>query len=259
WNPIDMMFNQKLNIASVSEWHALNLSTIAGAAGFATMCLMVICNAINGRKWRVYELAIVFFAWYAALDHMRFLFMAAVLTIPILADDFRRGLDLGSDQKTIPVANAVMVAAVVVISVLIFPSEKKLSAKLDTFFPMKTLDSIQPSWRTFNNDTMGGMMTFKSKPNFIDSRFDTFEHHGVLAAYLQAMYLVRTIEVFDQYNVDHVLVTDAMPVAYLLKRTPGWTIVKEEKTGQDLYVMFARAPGAPAGSSTKDAFRPTNK
>ena len=38
------------------------------------MCLMVVCNAFKGRKWRVYELAFVFFAWYAALDHMRFLF-----------------------------------------------------------------------------------------------------------------------------------------------------------------------------------------
>ena len=130
---------------------------------------------------------------------------------------------------------------------------------MPTFFPMRTLDSIQPSWRTFNNDTMGGMMTFKSKPDFLDSRIDTFEHHGVLAAYLQAMYIVRPLEVFDQYRVDHVLVTDAMPVAYLLKRTPGWTIIQQEKTGTDLYVMFARTPGAPAGSSTKDSFLPAKE
>jgi hypothetical protein len=40
-----------------------------------------------------------------------------------------------------------------------------------------------------------------------------------------------------------------MPVAYLLKHTAGWTIVKREKTGEDFYVIFARTPGAPAGSS----------
>jgi hypothetical protein len=106
---------------------------------------------------------------------------------------------------------------------------------------------------------MGGMMTFKSKPDFLDTRLDTFEHHGVLAAYLQAMYVIRTLEVFDQYRVDHVLVTDEMPVAYLLKRTPGWTIIQQEKTGKDLYVMFARTPGAPAGSSLKDALLPVKK
>ena len=98
---------------------------------------------------------------------------------------------------------------------------------------MQTLASIQPSWRTFNSDHVGGMMTFESKPEFIDSRFDIFEHRGVLAAYLQAMYLVRPLELFDQYKIDHVLVTDKMPVGYLLKHTPGWTLIEQETTGKD--------------------------
>jgi hypothetical protein len=259
WNPIDMMFNQKLNISNVMEWKPLDLSTIAGIAAFAAMCLMVVCNAIQGRKWRVYELAFVFFAWYAALDHMRFLFMAAVLTTPMLAVDLRRAFHLGSDEKTIPIANAFMVTAAAVTILAIFPSEKKLNAKLGTFFPMQTIQSIQPSWRTFNSDHVGGMMTFESKPAFIDSRFDVFEHHGILAAYLQAMYLVRPLEIFDQYQVDHVLVTDTMPIAYLLKRTPGWTTVEKEETGKDLYVMFARTPETPPGASIRDATRPSSK
>ena len=259
WNPIDMMTNQKLNIANVMEWHPLNLSTIAGISAFGAMCLMVVANAFNGRKWRVYELAFVFFAWYAALDHMRFVFLAAVITTPILAVDIRRGFSLESDQKTIPAANAFMVTAAALVVLFIFPSEKNLREKLGTFFPMQSLAGIQPSWRTFNSDIVGGMMTFQSKPDFIDSRFDTFEHHGVLADYLKAMYLISPLEIFDQYHIDHVIVTDTMPVAYLLKHTAGWTIVKREKTGDDTYVTFARTPGALAGSSTKDAIEPTNK
>ena len=253
WNPIDMMFNQKLNIANVMEWKPLDLSTVAGAAAFGAMCLMVVCNAVQGRKWRVSELAFVFFAWYAALTHMRFLFMAAVLTTPFLAVDLRRAFNLGSDEKTIPAANAFMVSAAALAFFFIFPSEKKLQTKLGTFYPLQTIASIQPSWRTFNSDHVGGMMTFESKPDFIDSRFDIFEHRGVLAAYLQVMYLVRPLELFDQYRIDHVLVTDTMPIAYLLKRTPGWTQVERETTGKEIYVMFARAPGAPAGSIALDA------
>ncbi|MGA8089564.1 MAG: hypothetical protein WCA10_20000 [Terracidiphilus sp.] len=259
WNPIDMMFNQKLNIANVMEWKPLDLTTIAGAAAFAAMCLMVVCNAIQGRKWRVYELAFVFFAWYAALVHMRFLFMAAVLTTPFLAVDLRRAFNLGSDEKTIPAANAVMATAAALVFIFIFPSEKKLDAKLGTFFPMQTLASIQPSWRTFNSDFVGGMMTFESKPDFIDSRFDIFEHRGVLAAYLQVMYLVRPLELLDQYKIDHVFVTDTMPVAYLLKHTPGWTQVERETTGKDIYVMFARTPGTPAGSMAMNSVEPAKR
>jgi hypothetical protein len=259
WNPIDMMFNQKLNIANVMEWKPLDLSTIQGIAAAGAICLMVVCNAMRGRKWRVYELAIVFFAWYAALDHMRFLFMAAVLTTPILAFDIRRAFDLGSDEKTIPVANAFMVTAAALVFLFIFPSEKKLDTKLETFFPMKTLASIQPTWRTFNSDHVGGMMTFESKPEFIDSRFDIFEHRGILAAYLQAMYLVRPLELFDQFKIDHVLVTETMPIGYLLKHTPGWTEIERETTGKDNYVMFARTPGTPAGSTTANSTEPVKK
>jgi hypothetical protein len=253
WNPIDMMTNQKLNIANVMEWKPLNLSTMAGAAAFGAMCLMAVLNAFKRRKWRVYEIAFVFFAWYAALDHMRFLFMAAVLTTPILAVDIRQGLDLESDEKTIPAANAFMVAAAAVVVLAIFPSEKKLTAKLQTFFPMKSIAAIQPSWRTFDSDTVGGMMSFEKKPDFIDSRFDVFEHHGVLADYLRAMYVVAPLEVFEKYRIDHALLTDTMPASYMLKHTAGWTIIRREKTGDDIYVTFARTPGAPAGSTTPEA------
>ena len=253
WNPIDMMFNQKLNIANVMEWKPLSLSTAAGAGAFAAMCLMAVASAFKGRKWRVYELAIVFFAWYAALDHMRFLFMAAVITTPILAVGIRHGFDLDPDEKTIPAANAFMVIAAALVILFIVPSEKKLEAKLGTYFPMKTIAAIQPTWRTFNSDIVGGMMTFQSKPVFIDSRFDVFEHHGILADYLKTMYLVSPLEIFDQYRIDHVLVTENMPVSYLLKHTSGWTLIIREKIGDDTYVTFARTPGAPAGAVSRDA------
>jgi hypothetical protein len=256
WNPIDMMTNQKLNIANVAEWKPLNLSTPAGIFAFGAVCLMVVANAFKGRKWRVYEIAIIFFAWYAALDHMRFLFLAAVLTTPILAVDIRRGFELESNEKTIPAANAFMVAAAAVVVLLIFPSEKKLTTKLSTFFPMQTIAAIQPSWRTFNSDQVGGMMTFQSKPEFIDSRFDIFEHEGVLADYLKAMYLASPFEVLDKHRIDHVLLTDTMPLSYLLKHSPGWTIIKRERVGQDVYVTFARSRGAPAGSIAPDAGDP---
>jgi hypothetical protein len=137
--------------------------------------------------------------------------------------------------------------------VSIFPSEKKLTEKLHTFFPMESIAAIQPSWRTFDSDTVGGMMSFEQKPDFIDSRFDVFEHHGVLADYLKVMYVVSPLEVFEKYQIDHALLTDTMPASYLLKHTAGWTIIRREKTGDDVYVTFAKTPGAAAGSITPEA------
>ena len=191
-----MILNQKLNIANVPEWQPLDLTSVAGAAAFGAMCLMVVCNAIQGRKWRVYELAFVFFAWYVALVHMRFLFMAAVLTTPFLAVDLRRAFNLGSDEKTIPAANAFMVTAAAV--VFLFSSQRK-----ETGHQAGHLLPPCRRWRPFNprgapsTPTMSaGVMTFQSKPAF-SFAFDIFEHQGVLAAYLQVMYLVRPFGLFD--------------------------------------------------------------
>ena len=47
-------------------------------------------------------------------------------------------------------------------------------------FPMQTIAAIQPSWRTYDWDYVGGMMAFESKPSFIDTRFDSFEHLGIM-------------------------------------------------------------------------------
>jgi hypothetical protein len=248
WNPLDMMLNQKLNIANVMEWKPLDLSTFAGGAAAVAMCLMVVANALKGRKWRIYEMAFIFFAWYSALDHMRFLFMAAVIVTPFIAVDIRHGFDLEPDTKTIPAMNAVMVTAAACVIFFLFPSEATLQKKLKTFFPMESVAAIQPAWRTFNYDTVGGMLAFESKPSFIDSRFDVFEHHGELADYLRVMYTVQPLETLDKYHIDHVLLMTNMPAAYLLSHTPGWTVIKREKVGGGIFVTFARTPDATAGS-----------
>ena len=248
WNPIDMMMNQKLNIASVTEWKPLNLSTIAGGAAAIAMCLMVVTNCFKGRKWRVYEMAFIFFAWYAALDHMRFLFMAAVITTPFIADDIARGFELEFDPKTIPAMNALMVAGAAGVLIYMFPSEASLQKKLGSFFPMESIAAIQPSWRTFNYDTLGGMMAFHSKPSYIDSRFDTFEHHGEFADFLKVIYGIQTLEIFDKYRIDHVIMPEKTAPSYILARTPGWTLTRREKYEGGDFLTFARTPGAPAGS-----------
>jgi hypothetical protein len=247
WNPIDMMMNQKLNIANVMEWRPLNLSTITGGAAVVAMCLTVITNCLKSRKWRVYEMVFIFFAWYAALDHMRFLFMAAVITTPFIAADIARGFELEFDPKTIPAMNALMVAGAAGVLIYMFPNEAAMQKKLGTFFPMESISAIQPSWRTFNVDTLGGMMAFHDKPSFIDSRFDTFEHHGEFADFLEVMYAVQPLEIFDKYRIDHVILPANVAPAYVLARTPGWTAIRREQTGDIMFLTFARVPTTGSG------------
>ena len=105
-----MMFNQKLSVATIAEWQPLSLSSMEGQGVVVAIALMVIANCIRGRKWKVYELAMVFFAWYTAIDHHRFTYLAAVITTPMLARDLGRSLSKDPDANTIPAMNGLMTA-----------------------------------------------------------------------------------------------------------------------------------------------------
>jgi hypothetical protein len=244
WNPFDLMLNQKLNVGMVEEWQPLNLGWVVGKAAFVAICLMIVANCIRGRKWRVYELAFLFFAWFAAFDHARFTFLASVITIPLLTVDLVRSFYSKSGEKTIPLINAMYVAGTVIAIVYCFPAEASLQKGLAAEYPLQTIASIQPSWRTFNQDTLGGMMDFNSKSPFVDTRWDTFEHHGELQDFLDITRFHELFKLLDKYRIDHVLVSEKWPLAFLLERTPGWRVERREGNGDDTYVLLAKTPGA---------------
>ncbi len=254
WNPLDMMLNQKVNIANVSEWKPLNVSTLEGAALVVVVVLMVLANLKRGRTWRVFDLAVVLFGCYAAVDHVRFLYLAAVLLGPTLAMDIARSFSPEPNQKTIPAMNALIAAAALVFVAIRFPSEDKLRTKLTSEFPLQLIRAIQPQWRTFDWDFVGGMMAFESKASFVDSRVDTFEHHGVFQDYLAAMNLVDAFEILDHYQVDHALLHEGQPLSYLLQHTPGWTVEMREKIDTGEVLLMARTGGAASsGTSARSA------
>ena len=83
-------------------------------------------------------------------------------------------------------------------------------------------------------------MAFQSKSSFIDSRFDSFEHLGVMRDYRSIMMAFNAYELMDKYRVDHALLKDDLPITYLLEKTPGWQVVMHEKAWQGEYLLFAK-------------------
>jgi hypothetical protein len=252
WEPFDMAFKQKASLSYIGEWQPLSLSMREGKVAVVAIVLMVLANAVRSRKWKVYELAFIFLAWYAAFAHLRFLFLAAVLTTPMLARDFERAFCIESDEKTIPAMNALMVAGAVCVMFFMFPNEAALKKMQAMMFPMHTIQAIQPSWRTLNWDYVGGMMDFQSKPSGFDTRLDVFEHAGVLPEYLAAIKGMYLFEVIEKYRIDHALIQESSPISYLLKQTPDWHIVMREKAWDgDDYVLYAK-DSHPASASATD-------
>jgi hypothetical protein len=261
WNPFDMAMNQKLNIANVLEWQPLSLSGFVGKAAVLAIGLMVVANALRGRKWKIYEMALVFFAWYSAFNHARFTFLAAVLTIPLLGVEVTRAFFpvTEQEQKTIPFMNGVVAALALCVVAWYFPNEEKMRAGLAGEYPLQTIASIQPGWRTLNEEHLGGIMDFNGKSTFVDTRWDTFEHHGIMKDFIDLLRARDSLKILDKYRIDHVLLRYDETFTYLLERTPGWRAVRTEGSGQDRYELFVRvaAEQTPADShSTSKQVQP---
>lgn len=247
WNPFDMQFGQKLNMGHVQEWQPVNLNEFLGKMVLLAILLMLSANLMKGRKWTVFEMALFLFAWYEALAHVRFTFLATVLTMPMIATDVARVFfpPTGEEKKTIPLMNGLIAAGVLVVLVWNFiPHEPELRSAVAEEIPLKTIALLQPGWRTLNQDNFGGLMDFHGKPAFIDSRFDTFEHHGVMKDFLDIFQLHDSFKLMEKYRIDHVLARENEPLAYLLEHSPGWTIVTREGKGDTVCVLFARTAAA---------------
>ena len=250
WNPIDMIFNQKLNIDFGHEWQPLEISSPRGVVFLIFICVMVISNCVWGRKWTLFEMTTVFLASYSAYAHTRFTYLAAILVTPMLAADIQRAFCDEDDAKTIPAMNALIVFGAVAIIVFTFPSESELRDVLAQRFPVQIIASIQPSWRTMNTDWVGGMMDFESKASFIDSRFDTFEHHGVLQDFLSIAAVQDPLRLISKYKVDHVLMDKDAPLTHLLEQTPGWHVVRQEGSGDGAYELLVHVDDAGPGAKS---------
>lgn len=242
WNPFDMMLNQKKMMSIAQEWQTLSLNSIAGYAAWLAIGLFVVANCLRGRKWRVYELAILFFAFFEAFNHVRFTFLACLLVIPMLTVDVARTFAGPPDEKTIPGMNALFVCGIVCVIVFFFPSEARLQKSLAAQYPLQTIASVQPEWRTFNQDAIGGMMDFNGKPTFYDTRYDTFEHHNVLSDYLGVVHLFSPLSLLDKYRIDHALIHAGTPLSMMLEGAPGWRVMKREGTGTDVYELLEKVP-----------------
>jgi hypothetical protein len=236
WNPFDMMWHQPLNIQYAEEWQPLHLSWFLGKMVLLSIGITIVAACVKPRIWRLHELVWVVFAWYAAFDHIRFTFLAAVITTPYVAEDLGRLIWSAPTKKTYPALNGAFAFGAILLFLSMMPNNASLERIVPSIYPEHELAAIQPSWHTFNQFDLGGRFAFEGKPSIIDSRMDTFEHEGVLKDYLDTIRVVQPLEMLDRYKVDHVLYREQTPLIYVLERSPEWQVTMSEGG----YVLMAR-------------------
>ena len=240
--PFDMAFHQKLNIASVDEWRSLDFHTPRGKIVFTMMAAAVLLQLLRGRRWRLHEVLLLLIGTYAGLTYSRFLFLAAILIVPLMARELAPAMPYLAERDK-PWLNASIMAGAVFAIVLLFPSTRQLEDRNSAIYPdaaaQKYLQSFHPRGNVFNDYLWGGYLIWNVRqiPVFIDSRVDVFERNGVLADYLHAIRIENTLKILDKYSIQYVLFENHRPLTYLLRHTPGWKVDYEDKTA----VLFERA------------------
>ena len=241
--PFDLAFRQKLNIANVQEWQSLDFRSLRGRILIGACVLSLLSQLVRRRTWSPFALCLAAIGLYSAFNYSRFLFLAAILVLPLLATDFSKWMRPSSTRPRTLVNAAVLVAMLITGIQVHARRTGKFAAIEEQTFPIKALPylaSFKPVGRVFNDYNWGGYLEWhaRSLPIFVDSRVDIFERSGAFADYLNAIQLKDTFAILDKYGIRYVLFRQDAPLIYLLRHSSDWKIDYEDETT----ILMERVP-----------------
>jgi hypothetical protein len=233
--PFNLAFHQQLNIANVDEWRTLDFHSMRGRLFLVCLAAIFLLQLVRRRKWMLYEVAFLSIGVYSALSYSRFLFLAAILIMPLMATSIP---ELGQSRlrRNRPWFNATLLLALAPLAA--FHSPAPASQNLDSAdakFPVHALPylkNLQPQGNVFNEYTWGGFLEWHVRqiPVMIDSRADIFEYNGAFKDYLDAVALKNTDEILKKHNIRYVLLERDAPMVSFLTQTPAWKAIYEDET-----------------------------
>ncbi|MGC2299932.1 MAG: hypothetical protein WA476_14090, partial [Acidobacteriaceae bacterium] len=91
--PLDVAFRQKLTVENIAEWGSLDFHSPRGKIMIGVLVLMAVLQLVRRRRWPLEDVAFAAVALYGGVTYVRFLFLPAILIMPLLAVDFRAGVE----------------------------------------------------------------------------------------------------------------------------------------------------------------------
>jgi hypothetical protein len=234
--PFDVIFHQQLNVAVIDEWHSVDFQSFYGTLIFLIAAGIMLFTLAQRRSWQLCDVFFALLAFYAALTHKRFLFLAGMIVCPMLS------IELGSHvfspydpRKDKRWLNVTFMAAFFVFGIDHVPSSSSLHASETRYFPSTALPDLNShcmNQHVLNRYEWGGYLIWNAReiPVFLDSRTDIFDHHGVLLDYLKATHLNNSFAILDRYRIGCVLLNTDSALVYLLQHSPGWEVQYQDAT-----------------------------
>ena len=239
--PFDLAFRQKLNIANVEEWRTLDFHSPRGRILLVSLAILFLMQIWRKHQWRLHDLFFLAVGIYASFTYSRFLFLAAILVMPLVAKSLGRPT-FKTKEGNQPWLNLLILAAVFAVMVQRFPTRQSMQTK-ESAYPREALtmlNTFHPQGRVFNEFLWGGFLDFNARhiPVFVDSRVDIFEYNGSFRDYLDIIRMSDSLALLDRYKIRYVLYEKDSPLAYLLEHTEGWKVDYQDATT----ILLERSP-----------------
>ncbi len=245
WYPLDIMFNQPLNLLSVSEWQQPDFAIGRSLAVLVVAGLILIVPSLRRVQLRLYELILVTGGFWFAVRHERMLFVFGILAMPVLCRLLATAWDRYEPDRDRILPNAGMLAVSAVVVISSFPSPGNLDLQVKQANPVKALDFIRHagfSGRMLNDYVYGGYLiwTAPERKVFIDGRADLYEPAGVLAEYGKWYSLQADPRgLLNKYGIGLCLLPAKAPISQVMLLLPGWKLVYSDKFS----AVFLRSEG----------------
>jgi len=248
--PLDVMIHQKAVLQGVTEWSPLlsKADLLPVQAFFLVLAVFMAGNYLL--RPVAYALRDAVFLAGAATEaflHARMIAVFAVAFVPVMATLLARLLAPYQPKRDKPALNAVLIAGLLAVCAVTFPSQEKLEGLLRLSYPVGTVGYLRahPALRPgFNRAGWGGYLMHRDGPDFITGQLDVFQYSGTLADYFRIIQPVPNAEMLlKKYSIRVCLLQTSSPLTEFLERRPGWRVVASDQVS--VLIEYVRHPAAP--------------
>ena len=252
--PLDVLFNQHVNLNAVSEWQPPHFDSPRGLALLAVAALTLLLPIFRHAEITLQELLLLTLGFGFAVRHERMLFVFGLLVAPILCRLLSETWEKYRPEQDRILPNAVMVALASAVAIIAFPGRSDLDHQVETGNPVKALEFIRHSGfsgRMLNEYVYGGYLIWAAPEQkvFLDGRADIYDPAGLLAEYGNwAMLQQDPQRLLAKYQIDFCLLSREAPMGRVLPLLPGWKRIYADQ----LSSVYARSGSQIKASVAKE-------
>ena len=242
--PLDAIFDQPVNLASIAEWHPLEMTSARGIGVLVTIACILLPLLLRSAVIFLDEFLMLLLGTWLAMSHERMLFVFGILAAPILSRLLAAWWDEREAQPVRWLPNLVLIASSFAIIITNFPTAQELNAQVADKSPVKAVEFIQShnlSGPMLNEYEYGGYLIWAApeRPVFVDGRADIFEWTGILGEVQNWATLHNDPNLLlDKYKIQYCLLASQSPMAKVMPLMRGWKSVYSDHNS----VVFVRTP-----------------